>query len=161
MRWLGAILVAGACGCTGFVRTATLSRQIALLEELCMLLRRARNELCQRNTPLPELFEGLGDLRFFGIAEQLRRGMPLPEAAQPFLVELEHKRGLVQSAHSLKKLAQVLGRYDSITQAEACDWTLTELEEQKQRLQQELREKGTLYRTAPLAFGAMAALAVL
>lgn len=161
MRWLGAILVVGTCGCAGFMRTATLSRQIALLEELCMLLRWARNELCQRNTPLPELFEQLDALRFTGIAEQLRRGMPLTEAAQPFLEELEHKRGLPQCARSLSKLAQILGRYDSFTQAEACEQTLTELGEQKLILQQELREKGALYRTAPLAFGAMAALAVL
>lgn len=161
MRWLGALLVAGACGCTGFVRTAALARQIALLDDLCTLLRRIQNELRQRNTPLPELFVQLGDMRLAGVAELLRQGTPLAEAAQPFIDRLEQKHSMPQSARSLRQLVLVLGRYDSITQAASCRQALDELEEQRQALRQELSEKGTLYRTAPLAFGMMAALAVL
>lgn len=161
MRLLGALLVAGACGCTGFVRTATLARQIDQLDDLCALLRRIRNELCQRNTPLPQLFVQLGDPQLAAIAEQLRRGTPLTEAARPLLEHLEQKRNLPKCANSLKRLAQVLGQYDSATQAAACTQALEELEEQRQTLQKELSEKGTLYRTAPLALGLMAALAVL
>jgi len=55
----------------------------------------------------------------------------------------------------------VLGRYDSITQGVACSRTLEELEMQKATIQQELSEKGRLYRTVPMAFGLMVALAVM
>ena len=115
-----------------------------------------RTELLQRNAPLPDLLEMLGQN---AMAEGLRRGMTAREASHPLLQNLE--RELPQGASVLQRLAELLGRYDSRTQADACAYALEQLQTQKEGLIRELAEKGNLYRTVPLAFGLMAALAVL
>lgn len=161
MRWLGALLLAGGCGSVGLLRVAALKRKIALLEWLCTLLRRVQTELAQRNTPLPDLLEGEGHPALRALGADLRRGMTMSAAARSGLQALSQERGLPESARTLEELASVLGRYDSHTQAAACGHALSQLESQQQALSRELAEKGNLYRTVPLAFGLMAALAVL
>ena len=156
MRWLGALLLVGASASIGWLKTAGLRRKIALLDEICQKVTRLRTELLQRNAPLPDLLEMLGQN---AMAEGLRRGMTAREASYPLLQNLE--RELPQGASVLQRLAELLGRYDSRTQADACAYALEQLQTQKEGLIRELAEKGNLYRTVPLAFGLMAALAVL
>lgn len=158
MKWLGALLVVSGCGSVGFLWTAELRRQIALLETLCRLIHRIQTELRQRNTPLPEILEEIPGLDV--LAKKLRTGMTVPAAAQPYLLKLA-QQGLPQTTHSLSQLCEVLGRYDGTTQAAACDQALGQMEVQKADLLRELQEKGKLYHTVPLFFGAIAALAIL
>ena len=145
MRWLGALLLVGACGGMGLAKTGNLRRRIALLDSLLENLRQLQTELLQRNPPLPEILKQLGQP---ALAENVRRGMTMGQAARPLLQRLE-------------QLCGSLGRYDSCTQAQACVYALQQLQEQREALSRELAEKGNLYRTVPLAFGLMAALAVL
>lgn len=161
MRWLGALLLTGACGSVGLLRVATLKRKITLLEWLCALLRRVQTELAQRSTPLPDILEQTGQPALAALGADLRSGMTASAAARPWLQALAEERGLPQSARTLEELTAVLGRYDSHTQAAACGHALSQLEAQQSALSRELAEKGNLYRTVPLAFGLMAALAVL
>lgn len=161
MKILGAVLVVLACGGTGFIRTGRLSRQITQLDMLCMQVWFIQTELCQRGAPLPEVFRQAEDTYLRQIADELRNGKLLHEAARPFLQHIERGYRLSQGAKSMERLFHVLGRYDSITQAAACNRALEELEKQKATIQQELSEKGRLYRTVPLAFGLMVALAVI
>lgn len=156
MRWLGALLLVGACGSVGWQKTGGLRRKIALLDGLCRQLRQMENELLQRGTPLPDLMEQLGHSP---MAARLRSGMTARAAAQPMLEKLAGE--LPQTARTMEDLWAVLGRYDGPTQARACGHALRELEAQKEALSRELAEKGNLYRAVPLAFGLMAALAVL
>jgi len=161
MKILGAVLVVLACGGTGFIRTGRLSRQITQLDMLCMQVRFMQTELCQRGTSLPELFRQAEDVHLRQIAAELQNGKLLHEAAHSFLQHIERNHRLPQGAKSMERLFLVLGRYDSITQGVACSRTLEELEMQKATIQQELSEKGRLYRTVPMAFGLMVALAVM
>ena len=156
MRWLGALLLVGACGGIGLAKTGNLRRRIALLDSLCEKLRQLQTELLQRNPPLPDLLEQLGQP---ALAENVRRGMTMGQAAKPLLQRLEGE--LPKTAQTLEQLCGSLGRYDSSTQAQACAHALQQLQEQRDTLSRELAEKGNLYRTVPLAFGLMAALAVL
>jgi hypothetical protein len=110
----------------------------------------------QRNPPLPDLLEQLGQP---ALAENVRRGMTMGQAARPLLQRLEGE--LPKTAQTLEQLCGSLGRYDSGTQAQACAHALQQLQEQRDTLSRELAENGNLYRTVPLAFGLMAALAVL
>lgn len=156
MRWLGALLLVGACGGIGLAKIGSLRRRIALLDSLCEKLRQLQTELLQRNPPLPDLLEQLGQHK---LAADVRRGMTMQQAARPLLQRLEGE--LPQTAGTLEQLSCSLGRYDSTTQANACANALHQLQEQRETLSRELAEKGNLYRTVPLAFGLMAALAVL
>jgi len=160
MKWLGAILLVGGCGSIGWMHTAALSRRIGLLEQICGLVRRIRTELLQRSTPLPELLEQLDLPELHALAFQLRQGMSVRAAAGPLLEHLA-QQGLPETARTLSRLTALLGVYDSCTQASACDQALQELEEQLHTRREELSEKGKMYRTVPMAFGLMAALAVL
>ena len=54
-----------------------------------------------------------------------------------------------------------MGRYDSATQAGACDRALEQLDLEREALRRELDEKGRLYHAVPLALGLMAALVLL
>lgn len=156
MRWLGALLLVGACGGIGLAKTGTLRRRIALLDGLCENLRQLQTELLQRNPPLPDLLE---QVKQPALAENVRRGMTMGQAAKPLLQRLEGE--LPKTAQTLEQLCCSLGRYDSSTQAQACTHALLQLQGQREELSRELAEKGNLYRTVPLAFGLMAALAVL
>ena len=156
MRWLGALLLVFACGGIGLAKTGNLRRRIALLDSLLENLRHLQTELLQRNPPLPDLLEQLEQP---ALAENVRRGMTMGQAAKPLLQRLEGE--LPQTAQTLEQLCCSLGRYDSSTQAQACAHALQQLQEQREELSRELAEKGNLYRTVPLAFGLMAALAVL
>ena len=156
MRWLGALLLVGACGGIGLEKTGTLRRRIALLDSLCEKLRQLQTELLQRNPPLPDLLE---QVKQPALAEKVRRGMTMGQAARPLLQRLEGE--LPKTAQTLEQLCCSLGRYDSGTQAQACAHALQQLQEQREELSRELAEKGNLYRTVPLAFGLMAALAML
>ena len=156
MRWLGALLLVGACGGIGLKINGNFRRRIALLDSLCEKLRQLQTELMQRNSPLPDLLE---QLRQPALAENVRRGMTMQQAASPLLQKLEGE--LPQTAQTLEALCCSLGRYDSSTQAQACTYALQQLQAQRDALSRELAEKGNLYRTVPLAFGLMAALAVL
>lgn len=156
MRWLGALLLVGACGSVGLKKIGGLRRRIALLDSLCQQLRQLQTELLQRNTPMPDLLEQLGQPQ---LAAGMRQGMTAQAAARPLLQKLEGE--LPQSARTLEGLSGILGRYDGETQARACHHALQQLEAQREAFARELAEKGNLYRTVPLAFGLMAALAVL
>ena len=156
MRWLGALLLVGGCGSIGLAKIDGLRRKITLLGGICSKLQQLQTELLQRNAPLPDV---LMQMEQANLADDLRRGMTAQQAARPLLQKL--KADLPHSAHTLEQLSAVLGRYDSATQARACAHALQQLQEQRLALLQELAEKGNLYRTVPLAFGLMAALAVL
>ena len=108
MRWLGALLLVGACGGIGMAKTGNLRRRIDLLDSLCEKLRQLQTELLQRNPPLPDLLEQLGQP---ALAENVRRGMTMGQAARPLLQRLEGE--LPKTAQTLEQLCGSLGRYDS------------------------------------------------
>ena len=104
MRWLGALLLVSACGGIGLAKTGNLRRRIALLESLCEKLRQLQTELLQRNPPLPEI---LKQLEQPALAENVRRGMTMGQAAKPLLQRLEGE--LPKTAQTLSSFAAVWG----------------------------------------------------
>lgn len=157
MKWLGAILLVAAGGAVGVGKTAAIRRHIALLEELTALIANICTELRQRGTPLPDILE---KHRASGLpleiwAKGLRAGRTVLQTIEPFLLSLEPDCGRV-----LFDLCAVLGRYDSETQARACDHAVQLLEGQTENLRRQLSEKGRLYHTVPLTLGLMAAVAL-
>lgn len=157
MKWLGAVLLVFAGGAAGLGKTAAIRRRITLLEEITALILHIRTELRQRGTPLPDILEGhrASGLPLKTWAKGLRAGQTVLQTAEPWLIRLEPDCGRV-----LSDLCAVLGRYDSETQAEACDHTEQLLEGQAEGLRRQLAEKGRLYHTVPLTLGLMAALAL-
>lgn len=157
MKWLGAALLVLAGGAAGLGKTAAIRRQIVLLEQLITLILHIRTELRQRGTPLPDILENhrAEKLPLSVWAKELRAGKTVLQTAEPWLTGLESDTGRV-----LFDLCAVLGRYDSETQARACDHAAHLLEGQADGLRRQLSEKGRLYHTVPLTLGLMAALAL-
>lgn len=155
MKWLGAVLLVLAGGAAGLGKTAAIRRRIALLEELTALIAHLGTELRQRGTPLPDILEHhrAGKLPLQLWAKGLRSGQTVLQTVEPWLMKLEPDCGRV-----LFDLCAVLGRYDSETQARACDHAAQLLEGQTEGLRRQLSEKGRLYHTVSLSLGLMAAL---
>lgn len=157
MKWLGAILLVVAGGAVGVGKTAAIRRSIRLLEELTALITHICTELQQRGTPLPDILEHhrAGKFPLQTWAKGLRAGQTVLQTVEPSLLKLEPDCGRV-----LFDLCAVLGRYDSETQARACDHAVQLLEGQTENLRRQLSEKGRLYHTVPMALGLMAAVAL-
>lgn len=158
MKWLGAVMLVVAGAAAGVGKTASIRRQIELLDDLTALIRHIGTELRQRGTPLPEILEQHGSSRFplKRLANALREGQTVLQAIEPWLSRQEPDTG-----RTLSGLCTVLGRYDGETQARACDHAVKLLEGQADNLRRQLAEKGRLYHTVPLTFGLMAALVLL
>lgn len=157
MKWLGALLLVLGGGAAGMGKTASIRRRIALLEELAALILHIRTELRQCGTPLPEILEGYRPsvLPLKDWAGELRKGRTVLQTAGPWLDRLDTDTGRIAT-----ELCAVLGRYDSGTQAQACDRAAQLLASKAEDLRRQLAEKGRLYHTVPLSLGLMAALAL-
>lgn len=166
MRAVGAILLVAACGGIGFGWTARQKKRIALLEALRAAIQGLGTELTQRGTPLPEILEaearrgGLLAGPMAQLAEALRQGTPMSQAAAPMTKALSESWELPQAAQAVAELCQLLGRYDAPTQGAACARAAARLEQIGEEQRQVLLEKGKLYHTVPLALGTMAALVI-
>lgn len=157
MKWLGALLLVFGGGIAGMGKTACIRRHITLLEELSALILHIRTELQQRGTPLPEILEGYRQsfLPLKAWAEELRKGRSVLQTTGPWLDRLDMDTGRITT-----ELFGVLGRYDSGTQAQACDHAAQLLVSKAEELRRQLAEKGRLYQIVPLSLGLMAALAL-
>jgi len=159
VKWLGALLVMTASLWIGLRRLAALKKEIRLLERLIALLQFVQRELMQRGTPLPELVHNaraqqlLSDRIAHRLAEELKAGETVAQAAAPYLQALP-----AACVGILGSLCTVLGRYDSRTQASACEQACRELEVLRNRLCKELEEKGKVYGMLPVTLGMMAVL---
>lgn len=143
----------------GLNRIGALRKEIRLLERLIDLLRFVQRELIQRGTPLPEMVRKaqaqhlLPDRIAHQLAEKLKAGETVAQAVAPYLQSLP-----AACAGTIKSLCAVLGRYDSRTQACACEQAHAELELLRRNLGKELEEKGKVYGMLPVTLGLMAVL---
>ncbi len=159
MKWLGAILLTGACGFWGILKTAALRQQIELMDELLRFIRYLRAELAQRASPLTQMLENYPPshaLPLDALCRGIRQGKPLAAAAAVWLGTLED-----EPAGILAELFGQLGRYDGPTQVQACQQALEQLEDCQRSLAAALKEKAPIYRAVPLSFGLIAALVLL
>ena len=159
MKWLGALLVMTASLSVSLKRIGTLRKEIRLLERLINLIRFAQRELIQRGTPLPEMVRNaqvqhlLPERIGHHLSEKLKAGETVAQAVAPYLQSLPDN-----CAGILESLCAVLGRYDSRTQACACEQAHAELEFLQRKLAKELEEKGKVYGMLPVTLGLMAVL---
>lgn len=156
MRWLGALLVLSASIWIGLSRVIALRKEICLSEKLIRLLGFVQRELEQRGTPLPEVVRRARDLQLLDeafavqFAEKLSAGETAARAAKVSLKVLPAEYDRV-----LGTLCTFLGRYDSRTQAKACEQAQKELEALRQQRVTELAEKGKMYGMVPITLGVM------
>ena len=159
MKWLGALLVMTASLSVSLKRIGALRKEIRLLERLIGLLRFVQRELIQRGTPLPELVRNaqaqdlLPDKLAYPLVEKLKAGETVAQAVTPYLQSLPDT-----CAGILESLCAVLGRYDSRTQACACEQALSELDLLRRQLDKKVEEKGKVYGMLPVTLGLMAVL---
>ncbi len=159
MKWLGALLLIGAGAAVGLSKITTLKKQIKLMDELCVFVRYLQIELYQRARPLPVLlrtYERDCWLPIEGLCKAAEQGRALTGVVSQSLSLCGNT-----TAQVMTELFDILGKYDSETQAQACGRALLFLEKEKQNEEKQLKEKASLYRTVPLTLGIMAALILL
>ncbi len=140
----------------GLSRVIALRKEICLSEKLIRLLGFVQRDLEQRGTPLPEVVRRARDLQLLDeafavqFAEKLSAGETAAQAAKAALKTLP-----AEYAGVLGTLCSLLGRYDSRTQAKACEQAQKELEALRQQRVTELAEKGKIYGMVPITLGVM------
>lgn len=154
IRILGATLIIGASAAIGFSSVRRMQLRVHVLSSLLVSIETIKNEICDRLTPLPELFarlaaetespvkflfarlavqmDELGDMSFYAIWEKAIEKTPDLE-----LTPAEKR--------TLTDLGRTLGRYDIEEQRVACNYTMRRLETYLQKAEAERRNQGKVH----------------
>ena len=159
---VGAVLIIGATAAIGLSGLWRLGARVRILAALISALEMAKNEICDRMTPLPELLERLSqetdppvDLLFHRVQRQMeqigaRSFYLIWKGAVEESSELELTK---QEEKSLIDLGRTLGRYDTEEQRRAFDYILKRLEAYLKRAEEERRSSGKVYAVLGFAVG--------
>ena len=165
LRFVGAVLITGACTLGGFRAAEELSHRARLLEEFALAVQILERELSLFRSPLPLLLSRMAQGRckqvasfFNNCCAGIEKGMTFTDVWEEQLKEIplaERESGLLQG------LAHVLGRYDDRGQVQAAARIRAELEACAARQRQESRTKGRMYRALGATAGGFLVLALL
>ncbi len=165
-KWIGAVLIIGGCGGSGFLMAAGYRHQERLLRQLIRALRYMQWELQYRLTPLPELCRqagrgcggALGAL-LRDLARELDR-QRAPDAYSCMAAALGRSRELTGDVQKrLLQLGRCLGRYDLQGQLQGLEAVQRGCEEAIAALGRDREARLRSYQTLGLCAGA--ALAIL
>lgn len=165
-KWIGAILVIGGCGWTGFSAAVAYRREERCMEGLLRIVRYMKWELQYHLTPLPELCRQAGKEVGGVLGEILNRMAGLldagtfPEPRSCMRRAIRDSREIPpQCRELLLRLGSELGRFDLAGQLESLTALEETCREARQALAQGRGERLRSYRTLGLCAGA--ALAIL
>jgi len=164
---MGAMLVIGATGAFGISSAWRMGLKVRVLRGLITAIETMRNEICDRQTPLPELMARLAAETEAPVHRLFRRvtlGMAqlgsrsfysiwreaVAESSQLELSESER--------HTLLDLGKVLGRYDAENQSHVLRYTARRLEGYLGRAEARRQEQGKVHAVLGLAVGIFVAL---
>lgn len=134
-KLLGAVIILSCCGGYGFFLASGHRRNIRHLNQLLQITRFIKNELAYRLTPLPELFNSVGQLGHGSVYRVFRRlSDAMTEQIAPDVSGCMRKI-LQDEVHSIPisrrfiQLGTILGRFD--LQGQIQDLTCLEQEFQR------------------------------
>lgn len=154
LRLLGAALLTGLGGAVGGAAVRSLRRRAELLRELSAGLGLMAEELTLLRTPLPDIFDLLGDRPFFCL---LRAGFGAEPTAALWRRAAEALDIKQADREALASLAPVVGRYDAARQAAEISLVRARLDRSAQALEADLSGRARTYTGLGLSLGAMLA----
>ena len=171
LKLLGAILMIGGGGALGMAARQGLRERITAIDGFLKAFERIENEIVYRLTPCDELMtllaeEGEAQIQpvFSGIAERLKRsdGLSLPYKWGRAIQEEGPACGLKgEEIGILCDAASFLARYDSEQQRHSLRLTQSRLRAVREEAADDLKNKGSLYRTCGLVLGVLAVIVLL
>ena len=171
LKLLGAILIIGSSGALGLAAQQGLRARIAAIDGFLKALERIESEIVYRLTPCGELIALLAREGgphaapvFPDITERLARndGLSLAYKWGRAFRETGPACGLQSEEISiLCDAASFLGRYDSEQQQRSLRLTAARLSSVRDEAAEDLKNKGSLYRTCGLTLGVLAVIVLL
>ncbi len=171
LRLIGAVLVFGSCATLGLSARQELRRRVAAADAMLLALSLISSEISCRRTPIPEIIDELSQnddpiIRsvFLGLRRRLREqsGLSLGYLWSANLRDQRERIGLGQAeCAALCGAANYLGRYDAAEQVAGLEQVSQRLMASRQTAEQELKNKGNLYRTCGIAAGLLVILVLI
>ena len=171
LKWMGILLIIGSCGSLGMAARDRLHRRVCALASMIAALERIRAEIDGRLTPLPDILQMLADTgdrtqqRLFGeMCERAKDGAGLSLAYHWSSSVRDLADELAFGADETRVLSDAssfLGRYEQSQQLRSLDYTVARLEEYRRNACEELRKRGSVYRTCGVAAGIITVLVLL
>lgn len=168
---LGALLIVGACGTLGLAARQRLTMRVAALTAMLTAVRQISAEIESRMTPTPEILTELAEShdrfqrRLFGeICARMEKqaGMSLGYHWSSAVRDLAEELCLGDEGCAvLRDASAFLGRYDSGQQVQCLSYTAARLEECRRSACEELRQRGSVYRTCGIAVGILVVLVLI
>lgn len=171
LRLIGSVLVIGASTALGLSARQRIIRRANVLAQLIQAIDFIAAELSERQTPLPEIIRGLTreggvDSRCF-FTEMDRRirqedGLSFSYRWQTTARDMAEELGLENDEIAvLRDAALYLGRYQTEQQLFGLQQTRARLEAIRVHVCDELKTKGSIYRTCGIAAGIVTVLMML
>ena len=171
LKLIGSILVFGSCAALGLSARQGLRRRIAAADAMHRALSHIRSEIACRRTPLPDIVAELAednDAEVRMVFRLLRRRLR-EETDRSFgylwracLRDSRAQTGLgEEECRILCDAANYLGRYDAGEQLAGLAQTMYRLSAARAAAEQELRQKGNLYRVCGAAAGILVVLVLI
>lgn len=171
LKLLGAILIIGSSGALGLAARQSLRARIAAIDGFLKALETIESEIVCRLTPCDELIARLaaeGDPHtaavFTALAARIRQndGLSLSYKWGRAFREQGPACGLREAEIGiLSDAGSFLGRYDSEQQSRLLRLTARRLSSLREEASEDLKNKGSLYRTCGLTLGILAVIVLL
>ena len=171
LKLIGAVMIFGSCAALGLSARQNLRRRVAAADAMLLALSLIASEISCRRAALPEIIGMLAEnqnpairLVFGGLRRRLREqnGLSLSYLWRANLRDNRLEIGLgTQECDILCDAASYLGRYDAAEQVAGIEQVSRRLSAARTAADEELSNKGNLYRTCGIALGILVILVLL
>ena len=150
LKLIGSVMVFGSCAALGLSARQNLRRRVAAADAMLLALGLIRSEISGRRTPMPEIV----------LREQ--NGLSLGYLWRSTLRDCRAQVGLgTQECDILCDAANYLGRYDADEQLTGLSQVERRLAASREAAQEDLANRGNLYRTCGIALGLLVILVLI
>ena len=163
LKLIGSVMVFGSCAALGLSARQNLRRRVAAADAMRLALGLIRSEISGRRTPMPEIVGLLAENEqpivrkvFRTLQRRLREqnGLSLGYLWRSTLRDCRAQVGLgTQECDILCDAANYLGRYDADEQLTGLSQVERRLAASREAAQEDLANRGNLYRTCGIALG--------
>ena len=171
LKLIGSVMVFGSCAALGLSARQNLRRRVAAADAMLLALGLIRSEISGRRTPMPEIVDLLTENEqpivrkvFRTLQRRLREqnGLSLGYLWRSTLRDCRAQVGLgTQECDILCDAANYLGRYDADEQLTGLSQVERRLAASREAAQEDLANRGNLYRTCGIALGLLVILVLL
>ena len=155
LKLIGSVMVFGSCAALGLSARQNLRRRVAAADAMLLALGLIRSEISGRRTPMPEIVGLLAE-------NEQQNGLSLGYLWRSTLRDCRAQVGLgTQECDILCDAANYLGRYDADEQLTGLSQVERRLAASREAAQEDLANRGNLYRTCGIALGLLVILVLI